>query len=85
MRIAYPVEYYETKLKEIYGKEYEIVPISDWHGLRTEVRIFCCEHKSYRTVNLKKIFNGRKSTRPCRKCYLEKLTQSIDVPTVPDL
>jgi hypothetical protein len=74
MRIAYPVEYYEGKLKNIYGKDYEIMPITEWHGLRTLVRIFCCSHKSFRKVSLKKIFNGKKSTRPCRECYLEELT-----------
>lgn len=76
MRFAYPVEYYESKLKSLYGKDYEIVPLMDWHGLRTRVRIFCCTHKSYRIVSLKKIFNGQKSTRPCRKCYLESLKKS---------
>lgn len=77
MRIAYPVEYYEGKLKDIYGKSYEIIPISEWHGLRTIVKVFCRQHKTYRLVNLKKVFNGLKSTRPCRKCYLESLQKDL--------
>ena len=32
MRFAYPVEYYESKLKSLYGQDYEIVPLMDWHG-----------------------------------------------------
>ena len=73
MRIAYPVEYYEASLKRLYNNDYTIYPITDWHGLRTYVRILCHSHRTYRNVNLKKVFNGKKSTRPCRKCYLEEL------------
>lgn len=78
MRIAYPVEYYEQRLKEMFGKEYEIILLEDWHGLRTMVEIFCYEHKTFREVYLKKVFNGKKSTRPCRKCYLESLQKDLD-------
>ena len=78
MRVAYPVEYYEQRLKALYNKQYEIVPITEWHGLRTIVKVFCHQHKTYRLVNLKKVFNGLKSTRPCRKCYLESLQKDLD-------
>ena len=78
MRIAYPVEYYEQRLKELFGKEYEIILQGDWHGLRTMVKIFCYQHKTFREVYLKKVFNGKKSTRPCRICYLESLQNDLD-------
>lgn len=74
MRLPYPVEYYEILLKKLYGVDYIINPLADWHGLRTEVNIFCTVHETYRKVNLKKVFNGNKSTRPCRQCYLDTLT-----------
>lgn len=75
MRLPYPVEYYETMLKNLYGIDYLITPLSDWHGLRSEVQIYCTKHGTYRKVYLKKVFNGAKSTRPCRQCYLDSLTQ----------
>lgn len=77
MRLPYPVEYYEEKLKDEFKQSYEIIPLSEWHGLRTDVRIFCHKHRTFRNVYLKKVFNGKKSTKPCRKCYLESLTENI--------
>lgn len=73
MRLPYPVEYYEGLLKKLYGIIYIITPVTEWHGLRTNVNIYCSVHKTIRTVYLKKVFNGTKSTRPCRKCYLDSI------------
>lgn len=76
MRTPYPPDYYEARLFKEYGKDYDIVPTAEWHGLRTTVTIFCISHGTTRNVNLKKVFNGAKSTWPCRKCYLDSLTQN---------
>lgn len=82
MRIPYPIEYYEDKLFYQYKKEYQIILFNDnWHGLRTWVKIRCNEHKTSRIVYLKKVFNGSKSTRPCRQCYLDTLRPTDHPPT----
>lgn len=70
MRQPLPTTYYEEKLFNKYDKVYVIEPIDEWHGLRTQVRVFCQTHEEYRNVYLKKVFNGQKHTHPCRKCCL---------------
>ena len=67
-----PVEHYETKLFTKYGRKYKIYPIEQWNGIKTECRIYCAIHKTYRVINLKNIFNGVNSMTPCRLCYLRK-------------
>lgn len=70
MRQPYAVEYYEERLRELYKIAYLITPLSEWHGLRTWVEIHCPIHYGNRIVYLKKIFNGKKSTHPCRQCVI---------------
>jgi len=74
MRKPYAPEYYEGKLEAIYQSEYSILPTAEWHGLRTWVDIICTKHGTTRHVELKKVFNGEKSTWPCRRCYLASLS-----------
>lgn len=68
MRQPLPVDYYESRLQQEYNKAYIIEPLEEWHGLRTNVRIFCHIHQQYRNVFLMKVFNGKKRTHPCRIC-----------------
>lgn len=80
MRTPLPPDYYEARLFKQYGQDYDIVPSAEWHGLRTDVTIFCEKHGTFRTVYLKKVFNGLKSTWPCRKCYLDSLKNPSPTP-----
>lgn len=75
MRTPYDIEYYEQKLKQQYNHSYSIIPITEWHGLRTIVRIHCLTHDTMRQTNLQKIFNGKKSTVPCRFCRYPSPTE----------
>lgn len=76
MRTPYSPEYYEAQLEVLHGSEYNILPQTEWHGLRTWVNIVCIKHGTTRNVELKKVFNGAKSTWPCRRCYLDSLSPS---------
>lgn len=71
------IGHYETKLFDKFGIKYRIVPQTDWHGVRTQVNIFCGVHDTIRYVYLQKIFNGKNSTRPCRQCYLDELKLNV--------
>lgn len=76
-KTALPPSYYELRLLRMYGKQYKIVPLDDWHGLRSSATIICAKHNTQRKVWLQKVFNGRKnSTWPCRQCYLDSLKPS---------
>lgn len=67
---AYDISYYNNKLLTQYNIVYTIHPITEWHGLRTIVNIYCPIHKTYKTINLQKIFNGKRSVHPCHICCI---------------
>ena len=68
-----PVSHYEEKLLRKFRKSYKIFPVERWNGLKTDVNILCCIHKTNRLITLKKVFNGKNSMVACRLCYLESL------------
>ena len=77
-RRPYSIEHYEGKLYHKYGTEYSIIPREEWHGVKTQVTIFCHQCNTIRKVYLQKLFNGRNSMVPCRGCYLKRLDSNND-------